>query len=514
MTSAEQSALAPPQYPSPWLPFLALGLVVGACAPGALNGVLGWGGSALLWWWALGAPLALIAAGCARIWPYAARWMSFAATLLLGGALAAPGGSPPMDQTRLLSVRGEVVSVKWQGYEQAFSLQRITAIEPASWIPAKRMFVRAPATPGVRPGDVVTVGGVWSYARSTTASGAWRVSEPDEQIRASELSVEPREHGPRGFAWQAIDRLGEHRELGAALLLGRGDPPERGDFRRSGLAHVLAVSGVHLVIAAGVMAWLMRAFGFGWWPRLLMLGGLLCGYTWLTHASPATVRAGAMALAVIAYAMTWREAHRLGPVALAVVVLIAWDPTMANDLGFQLSLAAVLGLVTLGMDLIRLREQWLPLQPWPLDRPSWIAVLWSSRAVVDGLAIGIAATLATAPLIVWHIGQVAPWSWLTSIVASIPATIALWAGLPLMICAGIWPNGPWEGLYRITEWSLDSLAASAAWGAQHLPQEAALPPPAWIMCAWPLLFVRLRDGWDLVLRIAAGAVLVAAWAWC
>jgi competence protein ComEC len=494
----DPSLNADPAQP-PWLPFIALGVVVGACAPGALNVAWGTSYSPLLAWWVVGAPLAALAVACAWRWGVAARALAFAAAALLGGALAARGAGPPVETTRLLAVRGEVTSIKWQGLGQGFALGRVETVDPVGWIPPGRLFVRAPDLPGVRPGDVVEAQGVWSR------------DERGESLRAVAISVQPREDGSRAFAWRTIDRFAEHRELAGALLLGRGDPPERADFRSAGLAHVLAVSGMHLVIAAGLLVWLLRSLGLGWWSRLLLLGMFLAGYTWLTHASPATVRALAMSLAVITATLSWREPHRLGPVALAALVLVAWDPLIALDLGFQLSLAAVLGIVTLGVDLIEQRKRVLPLAPWPLDRPVWRLLLWSGRALADGAVIGIAATLATAPLIAWHLGQVAPWSWLTSLAAGVPATIALWAGLPLLVLAGVWPGGPWEGLYRITERSLDALAGSAAWGAQHLPQQLAAAPSALALCLWPLLFIRLRSGRDLALRVVVALLLLSVW---
>jgi ComEC/Rec2-related protein len=472
----------------PWLPFIALGLVVGACAPGSLA-----------WWWGCGAPLAVLAIGLCRIWPVAARWLVFAAAALLGGVLGRSGDPPPGAVSRLIEVSGTVTTVAWQGYGQGFALVDVTAEMPADWVPPRRIFVRAPPVPGVRPGDRATVRGVWQR----DARG--------EAVRAVELEVQSRTTGPRGFAWRVIDRIDGHDELAATLLLGRGDPPERTTFRSAGLAHILAVSGMHLAIAAGLGWWLLRAAGFGWGARLAALGILVVGYTWLTHGNPATLRACAMAVAVLLCHALRREPHRLGPVSLAALGLVIWDPGMAREIGFQLSLAAVLGIVTLGMDLIHLRERTVPLRPWPLDRPSWRVLLWVARSLADAAVIGLAATLATAPLIAWHFGQLAPWAWVTSLAAGIPATVALWAGLPLLLCAGGWPDGPWEGLYRLVEWSLDALSACATWGAQHLPQQQAIAPPPVVLCAWPLLFVRLRDGWDLLIRIVAAVALSACW---
>lgn len=473
----------------PWLPWIAFGLVAGCCLPAAPTGA---------WWHLLAA--GAVTALCARRWPLAARWSAALAAGLLGALLAPPAAQPPSDGGRVLAVRGTVASLHWQGHTQGFGLVGGEALLPAGWQPPARLFVRAPGLPGVRPGDLVT------------ARGAWSVDVRGERLDAVDLAVEPREEGARGFAWRALERVGPRRELACTLLLGRGDAPERVEFRTAGLAHVLAVSGMHLAIAAGLAWWLLRISGVAWGPRLAAVGTLVIGYTWLTAASPATVRACAMVLALAIYNALRREPHRLGPVALAALLLVAWDPGMARDIGFQLSLAAVLGIVTIGRDLLRLRELALDLRPWPLDRPLWRGLLWCGRATADGLIIGLAATLATAPVLAWHFGQAAPAGWLISLPAGVPATLALWSGLPLIGCAGAWPDGPWEGLYRILELNLDALAAVAAWGAAHLPQVAVPAPPPGVLLAWPILFLPLRDRRDLLLRIVGVSGLLAVWA--
>lgn len=474
----------------PWLPFVALGLVAGACVPDAPG-----------WWTPAGVGVAVAAVAAARWLPLAGRWLAFAAAALIGGPLAAPAPLPVAPAGgRLVELTGTVARVQWQSpYSQGFRLDRLATDLPADWPPPERLFVKAPALPGVRDGDAATVRGVWSL-------DGW-----GERVDAVQVTVVPREAGPRGAAWRAVAGLDEHRELAATLLLGRGDPPERATFRAAGLAHILAVSGMHLAIAAGLGWWLLRAVGVGWGMRLAALAALLIGYTWLTYANPATLRACVMAVAVLLCQALMREPHRLAAVSLAALALVAWEPAMARDIGFQLSLAAVLGIVTLGLDLIDLRKRALPLAPWPLDRPAWRLCLWGGRALVDGAAIGLAATLATMPLIAWHFGQAAPWAWLTSLAAGIPATVALWAGLPLIAASGLWPGGPWDGLYRVVEGSLGALTGCAAWGARHLPQEATARPAALLLCLWPLLFLRLRDGWDLLLRALALGALLLIW---
>lgn len=475
----------------PLLPWVALALVAGAAVPAALPGDPRW------WWWGAGLPLALIAVLLLPRLPLAARGLLALAAFAAGAAAAPPPVPDPGPGPRLFAGGGVVSQVVWRGRGQGLLLEGVD--DGAGYRPA-RLFVRAPGLPALEAGDRVAVRGRWEDGGRGPAVAAVDLAR-----------TQAREAGARGWAWSAAGRVAVHRELAEALLLGRGAPPEKPLFRRSGLLHLLAVSGAHLAIAAALGAWLLRAAGLGWWWRQLALAALLCGYAWLTDGSPATLRALVMALAVVAYGLLAREPHPLGALALAALALLAVDPGMARDLGFQLSLAAVLGLVTVGRELHRARERWLPLAAWPLDRPTWRALLWTARAAADGLALGCGATIAILPLLAWHFPAWSPWSPLTTLVAAPPTTAALWLGLPLLALAGWWPAGPWEGLYRALEWSLEALVAAVRWAAE-LPGAslAAAMPPWWAVLLWPLLLIP-GGGWPwAACRLVLAMPLVAS----
>ncbi|MBA2479789.1 MAG: ComEC/Rec2 family competence protein [Planctomycetes bacterium] len=404
---------------------------------------------------------------------------------------------------RLAELVGTVASVKWQGYSSGFVLRCDAMTLPEGQESPRRVLVTCrQQLPGIAVGDAVRL------------RGLFRLDARGCVMDAVELErLAPRDASARGWAWSSLDRLQSRRQLGQSLLLGQGDAPESADFRRAGLLHVLAVSGMHLAIAAVLGLWLLRVAGVGWGTRQVALAALIIGYTWLTGASPATMRALVMGLCVVAMALLAREPHRLAAVSLSAFALMVIDPTNAGNIGFQLSLAAVLGILTMGLDLVRLRTQVLPLAPWPLDRPTWRAALWSSRALCDGLAIGIAASVATLPLIAWHFHTATPWSPITTLAATPPTTVALWLGLPCVALAGAFPNGPWEGLYAALEWNLEALAAIVRWAASWPGASMAVsaPGPATLLL-WPLLFLPLRDRIDIALRTGAFLVLIALWA--
>ena len=450
---------------------VALGFILGCAMPDGSP------------WWAVGALAALAVAGWRRHTPGVVAAGLLLASVCAGRCHVSPATDPA--STRLIVTQGDVIAVYGSGFSQRFRLEDQRG---------DRWFVIAPTSPAIAAGDAVAVAGRWQQDQRGGVVYATRLER-----------TQRREDGPRGWAWNAIARCTTHQELAGALLLGRGAPPERADFRASGLMHLLAVSGAHLAIAAALGVWLLRELGVGWLPRLMSLTALVLGYTWLTGASPATLRACAMVIALVIYDLARRTAHPLGPVSLAALGLALLDPGICQDIGFQLSLAAVVGMATLGYELVRWRVARLELDPWPLDRASWRLLLWLGRAVSDGTCLGIGAFLATAPLIAVHIGALTPWSAFTTLVAAPPATVALWSGLPLLLFSGLWPDGPWAGLYALLEGCLDALAWTVH-QATKLPGSnlTVMPPAAWLLFSWPVLFVP-GPGWWLATRLIAGA---------
>ena len=96
----------------------------------------------------------------------------------------------------------------------------------------------------------------------------------------------PRQDGSQAWAWQAMEDLQVAPDVTAALLLGQGRPDQqtREDFRRAGLLHVLAVSGLHvgLVLAGTALIALAARVSIGWpVPMTLQtLAVLVVGFTY------------------------------------------------------------------------------------------------------------------------------------------------------------------------------------------------------------------------------------------
>jgi competence protein ComEC len=185
---------------------------------------------------------------------------------------------------------------------------------------------------------------------------------------------------------------GERRALVEGVLL--GDDGGLSDnlkqaFRRSGLYHLLAVSGQNVVLlASGVLA---AAVGLGVSRAAGHVAALAAigAYVLAVGPQPSVIRAAVAGAAVSVAWLLGRLKDAWQVLLVAAVTLLAWNPYTAYDAGFQLSFAAVLAIFLFGGPLTR------ALEGYPM--PSRLRPI---------LGISAACTLATAPLLWLQFGRV------------------------------------------------------------------------------------------------------------
>ncbi len=147
---------------------------------------------------------------------------------------------------------------------------------------------------------------------------------------------------------RGLDRLPDERALILAMILGfRSDiPPDLlRIFRHAGTIHIFAISGLHIVLIAGILAKCLALLGISRRYWILPLVPLLALYIFLTGGQPSALRAGLMAVFYHAAPLFGRRPDPLNAIACAVLVLVPADPNIAGELGFILSFSMVTGLV-------------------------------------------------------------------------------------------------------------------------------------------------------------------------
>lgn len=258
----------------------------------------------------------------------------------------------------------------------------------------------------------------------------------------------------RERAEEALGRGMPPREaaLARGFVLGQDEGIDAGtveDFRRAGLSHLLAVSGQNVALLALLAMPLLAAFGITLRTRLVWILAAIAIYVPLAGAGPSILRAGVMGALSVLATLAGRRASRLYALVVAAIVTLAIDPGIGADVGWQLSFAAVLGILALASPLrMAIASR--------LGRGGWRGPL------AEGAAMTVAATLSTAPLIAFHFGSFSTTTLLANLVALPAVAPAMWLGM-LSAVGGQVPGFPIAVFNAIAAPLLAYIAQVAAW---------------------------------------------------
>lgn len=492
----------------------AVALAVGIAGGLALAHLL-YGAS--LWWWFACA----VAAGGLLLCLFLMRRGAFggACCLLaagLTGALLYQAAAPAMPP--IPSVRGEIagtvekvvasgegeygyllsgVTMTWEGGETLAVGGRTMlwdsggggAVMPGEGLAAREVSLRLPSGPRNPGGFNARMYGFSqgyhyiAYAERAEAAGGMERPIASALLRA------------RIGALAAIDELWPNPEENAilrALLLGDTSrmEGERADaFSRLGIAHVLAVSGLHVgfvmllleLFCKGVFLLLPRRHAWLWgkfaWARAaLIMAALLC-YAAVTGFSPSTVRALLMACAVQAARASLAASDGWSTLCAAVFAMLLFRPMDLFSSSFQLSVTAVAGILLLGRPTQRGLER--------LRAPRWLAA---------SLSVSGSAQLGILPLLARSFNRVPLLGLLANLFAVPLAGFAVVAGLPTLLLYAVSPAAAAVPAYPVMLCArlLSRLAVASA----QMPLvsiEVASPPVLLMALYWSVLLLAAPD---------------------
>jgi competence protein ComEC len=360
-------------------------------------------------------------------------------------------------------------------------------------------------------GAVAPLGEVDAYQRRRGAQAAVEVAswEPTGGARGGLLGRldAARERAARGLGTGLAP---PQAALLRGMVLGQDEAiaqDVRDEFQRSGLAHLLAVSGQNVLLLCMLVLAVCAVLDVPLRTRLIAAGVLVALYVPLAGGGPSIQRAGVMGIAGLVAALAGRPASRWYALGLAAAVTLALNPLAAGDPGWQLSFAAVVGLLALAP---RLRDALIRRR---MPEP-----------VADVAAITIAATLATAPLMALHFEQVSLASLPANLLAAPVVAPVMWLGMLGIALAQVAPplaaplNVVCAPLLGYLQWVAHGAASAPLaavevrlGGATGLALAYAVPVAA------VLALLRLRRAWPRVglarapgLRVRVGVVVVVA----
>ena len=301
------------------------------------------------------------------------------------------------------------------------------------------------------------------------------------ELQADDLELTDEE---RGGLVGSLDRIRARAETGLeagmdedqsalarGFVLGEDDliePQTRAAFKRSGLAHLLAVSGQNVMLLAILAGVILGAFGVRLRSRLILTLVLIAIYVPVAGAGPSIQRAGVIGAAGILSTLAGRPSDRAYLALLAGAVTLIINPRFGADVGWQLSFAAVIGIMLWAAPL---RALLLP--PFARRLPERIA-----SPLAEGAGLTIAATVATAPLMAHYFEQLSLAAIPANLIVLVAIAPVMWIGMVIGLLAQL-PGLPLDPLGAVEGALIDFVArvadafAAPAWAQTKLPLPAS-----------------------------------------
>ncbi|GGC69519.1 ComEC/Rec2 family competence protein [Chelatococcus reniformis] len=292
-----------------------------------------------------------------------------------------------------------------------------TAIKPGDHVRASARLLPPPEQ--ARPGG-------YDFARDAYFKRLGAVGSVSGAIELTPATAAP----PRSVRWAAaVDAAratvttriatafgGQAGAVAAALVTGkRGQITEDTNevLRAAGIYHIVSISGLHMVLAASVFFWSSRALlallpGLALaWPikkiaaALAMVGA--AAYCIFTGSDVATERALVMTLVMLGAILVERPALAMRNLAIAALIVLAMEPESLLGPSFQMSFAAVAGLIAVAE-----RSGSLSGLPRPRDAPPLGPVGRAGRALLAAVTTTAVAELATGSFSAYHFQALSP----------------------------------------------------------------------------------------------------------
>ncbi len=299
-----------------------------------------------------------------------------------------------------------------------------------------------------------------------------------------------------------IKKLFPHRyELVSGLILGDKSEVDQNTTRAyqdSGLAHLLAVSGLHIGYLAWLIDWTLSKLGLPNKLSFILLCVLLSAYVFLVGMPASAVRAALMFLLIRASRLNGRPADGLTGLAAAFVALSVLNPLYIVQAGFILSFSAMGGIILLSPPLKDLLNKIWP-DPEKSRRPAkvlWINLKNASRTLVkSSLVVSVAAGLGTLPAQIAFFNRFSTWSVLSNLLAVPVMGVLVPAAVLVLICG--YAKLPFVGIAaQIIDFLLGMVTGFASWIAGLPGAVLRLPAwPVWVCVLYVLLL--LAASWHL-----------------
>jgi len=237
------------------------------------------------------------------------------------------------------------------------------------------------------------------------------------------------------------------RGLLEALLLGyRGniDSETYRAFHKTGLLHFISLSGMHLGIFVGIIWWLCKTAGLMKRGRAAICIIAIGVFLLIVPPRAPTVRAAIIGWVFCASFLFRRRFNSLNTLSLAAIILLLIRPTQLFEAGWQLSFAAVLGLLLFCHRIHFFLYEKITALPWykkaPLTRPFFRIISKPGPYLLELFSTGITAWLGGAGILLYHFYTINPLTSIWTVIAFPFVALILIAGFLKIVLSFLLPT--------------------------------------------------------------------------
>ena len=170
-------------------------------------------------------------------------------------------------------------------------------------------------------------------------------------------------------------------------------------FKNSGLAHVLAVSGLHIGFLVAIIDFVLKLFKLKGKYRFVITGAILLIYNIMCQFAPSVFRASVMSLCLMLGLIVGERNDTISNISLAGIIVLLFQPLYLFDVGFLLSFGSVFGIILFANYFNKLLQK--------IKFPKFLA---------NSISVTISATVGTIPWICMFFNEFAPISLLSNLI--------------------------------------------------------------------------------------------------
>jgi competence protein ComEC len=413
-------------------------------------------------------------------------------------------------------------------WQAAKGIIRVQINEPASHIQTAdcvRMYCilsgfEGPANPGQFDfQEAMLRRGVRVGASVETADGITVLSRPNGwSFRRTKVWL-------KNLAWKALldeipDETDQRTAMATALLLGYQktiDAPTNEAFIKTGLSHIISLSGMHMAIIAAMIWTMARLTGMEKRKRAILTFIIITLYAMVVPPQPPTQRAVFIFWFFCAAIWFRRSPRPINTLAVTSIVLLLYRPMDLFRADWQLSYGTLFGILLFYKPIKHFISRFTlePLAVLPTDNRWTNSLYFIVQILVEVFAAGFAAWAGGAGILLWHFGAVVPACPLWTAIISPIVPVILYLGFFKILLAGLFPTFS-ALLGWVIIWCSDIFASAVRFFALIDFTSIRLGTvPGWIPIMYYLLIflwfcrTRIRPAWVKIGTILLSAVIIA-----